>query len=134
VRAPAAQRAGVDRTDYEVIFGPSNLIMQSTDCSVGAEDYVRAAEVARRMPVTSALPLASQCRYLVDVAHAQLRLGHTKAAESALLTMEWAAPEWVAHHRLPRLLVGELMTRGRPSARLRDLAGRLSAASAPRPS
>ena len=86
------------------------------------------------MPVTSALPLASQSRYLVDVAHAQLRLGHTKAAESALLTMERAAPEWVAHHRLPRLLVGELMSRGRPSARLRDLAGRLSAASAPRPS
>jgi len=61
------------------------------------------------------------------VAHAQLRLGHPQAAESALLTLEHATPEWAALHRLPRVLVGELLTRGRPSARLRELADRLQA-------
>jgi hypothetical protein len=28
-----------------------------------------------------------------------------------LLTMEQSAPDWTAHHRLPRILVGELLTR-----------------------
>jgi transcriptional regulator with XRE-family HTH domain len=126
--ATVAQRTGMDRTDYDVVFGPSNVVMQSTDCSVVAEDYVRAAEVARRMLRNSSLPLAARSRHLVDVAHVQLRLGHTQAAELTLLTMEQAAPEWTARHRLPRMLAGELITRGRPSARLRELAQRLNAA------
>lgn len=80
-----ADRAGVDRTDYEVVFGPSNVVMQSVDCSVVAEDYVAAAQMARRMPRDSALPLAARSRHLADVAHAELRLGHTQAAESGAL-------------------------------------------------
>ncbi|MGH3833315.1 MAG: helix-turn-helix domain-containing protein [Pseudonocardiaceae bacterium] len=121
-----ARRTGADRTCYDVVFGPSNVVMQSADCSVVTEDYVAAAKVARTMPRDAALPLSSRSRHLVDVAHAQLRLGHPRAAESALLTMERAAPEWTAHQRLPRVLVGELMTRGRPSTRLRELADRLN--------
>ncbi|MGB6165910.1 MAG: helix-turn-helix transcriptional regulator [Pseudonocardiaceae bacterium] len=129
-----AQRTGVDRTDYEVVFGPSCVVMQSVDCSVVTQDYVKAAEVARRMPPDSAMPLISRCRHLVDVAHAQLRLGHDRVAESALLTMERAAPEWTAHQRLPRILVGELLARSRPSPRLRELAHRLGATRAAQPS
>jgi len=87
----------MDRTDYDVVFGPSHVIMQSTDCSVVAEDYVAAAQVARRMPRDSALPLSTRSRHLADVAHAELRLGHDRAAETVLLTMERAAPEWTAH-------------------------------------
>jgi transcriptional regulator with XRE-family HTH domain len=123
--AETADRAGVDRIDYEVVFGPSNVVMQSVDCSVVAEDYVAAAQMARRMPRDSALPLAARSRHLADVAHAELRLGRIQAAESALLTMERAAPEWTTHHRLPRVLVGELLTLRRPSLRLRELAQRL---------
>ncbi len=120
-----AERIGVDRTDYEVVFGPSYVVMQSADVAVVSEDYVAATEVARRMPRGSALPLAIQSRHLVDVAHAQLRLGNIQAAESALLTMEQSAPEWTAYQRLPRILVGELLTLRRPSSRLRALADRL---------
>ncbi|MGH3856290.1 MAG: helix-turn-helix domain-containing protein [Pseudonocardiaceae bacterium] len=123
-----ARRTGADRTDYDVVFGPSNVVMQSTDCSVVAENYVAAAKMARTMPPDAALPLSTRSRHLVDVAHAELRLGHARAAESALLTMEQAAPEWTAHQRLPSVLVGELMTRGRPSTRLRELAHRLGTA------
>jgi transcriptional regulator with XRE-family HTH domain len=120
-----ARRTRADRTDYEVVFGPSNVVMQSADVAVVTEDYAAAAGVARRMPRGSVLPLAARSRHLADVAHAQLRLGRDRAAESALLTMERSAPAWTAHHQLPRLLVGELLTRGRPSSRLRDLAQRL---------
>lgn len=121
----AAERTGVDRTDYEVVFGPSNVVMQSVDVAVVTEDFATAIEVARRMPRGSALPLASRSRHLADVTHAQVRLGRYQAAEAALLMMEQAAPDWTAHHQLPRMLVGELLTRGRPSSRLRALADRL---------
>lgn len=126
----AAQRTGVDRTDYDVVFGPGHVVMGAVDCSVVAEDYARAAKVARTMPRDSALPLSTRSRHLADVAHAELRLGHDRAAEAVLLTMERAAPEWTTHQQLPRLLVGELLTRGRPSTRLRELGHRLSAAAA----
>ncbi len=125
-----AQRTGADRADYDVVFGPGHVVMGAVDCSVVAEDYVAAAEVARTMPRNSALPLSTHSRHLADVAHAQLRLGHDRAAEFVLLTMEQAAPEWTLHQQLPRVLVGELMTRGRPSVRLRELARRLSVARA----
>ncbi|MGH3929332.1 MAG: helix-turn-helix domain-containing protein [Pseudonocardiaceae bacterium] len=120
-----AARLGIDRTDYEVVFGPGHAVMGTVDCLIVAEDYVAAAETARTMPRTSALPLPSRSRHLADVAHAQLRLGNSRIAESVLLAMEQAAPEWTAHQQLPRVLVGELMTRGRPSPRLRALAERL---------
>jgi hypothetical protein len=128
-----AQRTGTDRRDYDVKFGPGLFVMAAVDCSVVAEDYVAAAQVARTMPHGSALPLVSRSRHLADVAHAQLRLGHDRAAEVVLLTMERAAPEWTVHQRLPRVLVEELMTRGLPSARLRELARRLNVAGASRP-
>ena len=108
--------------------------MGAVDCSVVAEDFVTAAKVAHTMPRNAALPLSTRSRHLADVAHAQLRLGHDKAAEAVLLTMERAAPEWTAHQQLPRMLIGELMTRRRPSARLRELASRLSVARGSRPS
>ncbi|MCA1676508.1 MAG: helix-turn-helix domain-containing protein [Actinobacteria bacterium] len=120
-----AERASMDRTDYEVVFGLSNVVMQSADVAVVTEDYPAAMTAAKRMPQASALPLASRSRHLTDVAHAQVRLGHDQAAESTMLSMEQAAPDWTSHHRLPRLLVGELLTRGRPSLRLRALADRL---------
>jgi hypothetical protein len=129
-----ARRTGMDRVDRDVIFGPSNLVMQSADCAMVAEDYVSAAAVARKMPRDSAMPLMFRSRHLADVAHAELRLGHPQTAESVLLTMERAAPEWTAHHRLPGLLVGELMAQGRPSVRLRELARRLNVARNARPS
>jgi len=125
--AAAVRQSDRERNDYEVIFGPNTLVMQTTDCAVITGDYVAAAKAARRMPRDSALPLYAQSRHLVDVAHTQLRLGRPQAAESTLLTLEQATPEWAALHRLPRVLVGELLIRGRPSERLRELAQRLQA-------
>lgn len=132
--ATVAARTGVDRTDYEIVFGPSSVVMQSTDCAVVTEDYVAATEIARRMPPDAAMPLASRSRHLLDVAHAQLRLGHARAARATLLAMERAAPEWTRYQRLPRVLVDELLTRGRPSPQLRELARRLNAPWAPQSS
>ncbi|MGH3770044.1 MAG: helix-turn-helix domain-containing protein [Pseudonocardiaceae bacterium] len=123
--AAVAERTGADRTNYEVGFGPGIVVTQSTDVAMIAEDYAGAAAIARRMPRDAALTVKHRSRHLADVAHAQVRLGRYDTAESVLLTLERGAPDWTAHHRLPRLLVSELLTRGRPSTRLRDLAQRL---------
>ncbi|MGH3720229.1 MAG: helix-turn-helix domain-containing protein [Pseudonocardiaceae bacterium] len=123
--ATVAERTGADRMDYEVVFGPGIVVTQSTDVAMITEDYAGVAVIARRMPRDSALRVRHRSRHLADVAHAQVRLGRYDTAESVLLTMERGAPDWTAHHRLPRLLVSELLTRGRPSTRLRDLAQRL---------
>ncbi|MGH3798675.1 MAG: helix-turn-helix domain-containing protein [Pseudonocardiaceae bacterium] len=123
--ATVAQRIGTDRADYDVVFGPGHAVMGAVDCFVVAEDYVAAAKVARTMPPDAALPLSTRSRHLADVAHAQMRLGRHQAAESTLLMMEQAAPDWTAHQQLPRVLVSELLTRGRPSSRLGALADRL---------
>lgn len=92
--AAAAHQTGRDRIDYDVPFGPSWLVLQSTDCAVVTDDYAAAAKTARQMPRNSTLQLPARSRHLVDVAHTQLRLGHPQAAESTLLTIEQAAPEW----------------------------------------
>ncbi len=129
----AARRIGMDRTDFDVVFGPSHVVMGSVDCAVVSEDFVTAADVARAMPRDAALALSTHSRHLADVAHAHLRLGRTRAAESVLLAMEQAAPEWTVHQQLPRVLVDELMTLGRPTVRLRQLASRLNIGRASRP-
>lgn len=129
--ALVAARVGRDRADYEAQFGPSNVVMQTADAAVVGEDFEAAATAAGRMPVDTGLPLAARSRHLTDVAHAQLRLGDLSAAEATLIRLQRAAPEWTAHHALPRLLVGELLTHRRPSEQLRRLAARLQVAPAP---
>jgi len=84
-------------------LGSVVLVMMATDCAVVTEDYVAAAETARRMPL-----------------------------DSTLLVLEQATPEWAALHRMPRILVRELLTRRRPSARPRELDQRLRNTSARR--
>ena len=88
-----------------------------------APDPLRAAAVR----YTLGHVLMRQDRFL----DAHLRPGRDQTAESALLTMERVGPDWLAYQELPRVLVGELLTRGRPSARLRGLVHRLSATRAP---
>jgi hypothetical protein len=52
-----AHQTGADRTDYDVSFGPSNLVMQPIDCLVVADELRGGSGVARRMPHNSTLPL-----------------------------------------------------------------------------
>ena len=59
-----AGRTGVDRTDYEVVFGPSNWVMQSADVAVVGEDYLdrgrcSAADAAGLRPPTGRAVSAS---------------------------------------------------------------------------
>jgi transcriptional regulator with XRE-family HTH domain len=75
-----AQRTGMDRVDVDVIFGPSNLIMQSADCMVVAEDYVAAAEDAAGLDAAVDVPIASPGRCGTRSAAAGSRAGSRDSA------------------------------------------------------
>ncbi|WP_447002439.1 helix-turn-helix domain-containing protein [Saccharothrix isguenensis] len=120
----AARRSGVDRTDYESPFGPSQVIMQTVDVHVVSERYEQAIKVARTMPRDAALPLAARARHLTDTAFAHVHLGDTTRARDALLAVERMAPDWIRHQSLPRQVAAELVRRDRDTA-TRRLAKRL---------
>lgn len=122
----AATRVGTDRTDYEVLFGLSQVTVQTADAHVLAEDYSAALSAAKGMPRASSIPPLSRARHLADVAYSHVRLGQADRAVDTLLTMERVAPDVMRYQVLPRQVTRELLSRGqRKSARLRALAERI---------
>lgn len=127
VAASAATRIGADRNDYQTLFGPSQVVMQSVDAAVATGQFGQALSKAAGMPVNCALPLAAQARHLADVAQAQTQMGRDASAVDTLLYMERLAPAWMRFHSLPRVITRELLERERRARtpRLRGLAHRL---------
>jgi len=124
-----ATRNGVDRTDYETPFGPSQVTMQRVDVAVVTEEYGQAVAVAKTMPRDAGLPLAARARHLTDVAYALAHTGQVRSSRNALLTVEAMAPDWIRYQTLPRLVAAELVRRDRDST-LRALARRLGVTTA----
>lgn len=123
----AAARLGTDRNDYEVAFGPAQVVMQTVDVQVVTDDHAAALRTALRMAPDAALPLAARSRHLADVAFAQAQLGRDRAALATLLRVEQAAPAWMRYQSLPRQVIRELLERERRAGApgLRDLAKRM---------
>jgi transcriptional regulator with XRE-family HTH domain len=116
------------RNDYETVFGPDQVIMQTVDVQVVTEQYGAALRTARNMPRDTSLPLAARARHLSDRALAQTRLGRDGAAVDTLLAMAQLAPAWMKYQAEPRMIVQELRGRERRARdpRLRALADRLN--------
>jgi transcriptional regulator with XRE-family HTH domain len=125
VAGAAAARLDGDRNDFETVFGPTHVTMQTVDVAVVAGDYPGALDAAGRMPVGSDLPVAARARHLTDVAHAHMRLGHRERAEELILRVARMAPRWIRYQAFPRTVVSELVGRRPASTGLRSLAGRL---------
>jgi transcriptional regulator with XRE-family HTH domain len=121
----AAVRLGEDRNDYQTAFGAGQVVMQRVDVAVVAGDYVRALDVASKMPQVTSLPLAARSRHKADLAHANANLGRYGEAERILLDIERTAPRWIKYQVFPRAVIGELLVTRRPSAGVRGLARRL---------
>lgn len=118
------------RNDYETVFGPDQVTMQTVDVQVVTEQYGAALKTARSMPRDTPLPLAARARHLSDRALAQTRLGRDGDAVDTLLAMAHLAPSWVRYQAEPRMIVQELRGRERRARdpRLRELANRLGVA------
>lgn len=122
----AARRIGFDRSEHQTTFGPAKVTMLSVDCAVVLDDYTTALDTAKHLPRDAALPLASRCRHLADVALSHLRLGNDQRALDTLLTAESMGKDWIGFQTLPRQITQELLEREtRRSTPLREFATRL---------
>ncbi|MGH3587472.1 MAG: helix-turn-helix domain-containing protein, partial [Pseudonocardia sp.] len=124
--AEAATRTG-HRNDYEVAFGPDQVLMQTVDVEIVTERYSQALDVARGMPAEMHLPLAARARHLADTAMAHTRLGRFEAATDALWQIKATAPEWLRGQRQTQQIVRELREQGAWQPRLVELARHMGA-------
>lgn len=120
-----ADRIGEDTKHYECGFGPSQVVMQTTDINVSTENYVEALTAAREMPRGGAgLAPVSQARHLTDRAAALVRIGdHRKALDLLLAAENIGGAEWTKYQSLLRQVVTELLDHDRRTP-LQELAHR----------
>jgi transcriptional regulator with XRE-family HTH domain len=123
-----AARLAVDRHDYQVNYGPTQVAMQTTyaHAMLGQPDK---ALVAARDVRREDLQTISYGRHLLDVAQAHTEARHYEPAEDALKRAKDAAPVWFRHQPLARSVIADLgERRARLSPLLRELVGSLEAA------
>ncbi|KZM68168.1 helix-turn-helix domain-containing protein [Nocardia terpenica] len=121
-----ASRLGIDTNWYECNFGPSQVVMQTTDINVSTERYPEALEVAKTMPNRGAgLTQVSRARHLLDQAAAAARSEQYQRALDLLLTAEQVGgKDWVRYQTLLKSVVSELLAHDRQNP-LRDFAHRV---------
>jgi transcriptional regulator with XRE-family HTH domain len=110
--AAGAARAGRDRRDYEMTFGPTELTVQTVHARMMLRQPERALTAAQRVRPRSMQTIAHG-RHLIDVAQAQVDLERTGDAVETLGKAKTLAPVWFRHQGPARSLVGELAVRQR---------------------
>lgn len=119
--AETATRTGW-RDDYQLAFGPEQVLMQTVDVDVVTEHYTKALDTADRMPADVRLPLAARARHLADTALAHTRLGRYEAATTTLMRIKAKAPDWLRGQRQTQQIVRELREQAASQPRLVELA------------
>jgi transcriptional regulator with XRE-family HTH domain len=116
-----AARAGRDRRDYEITFGPTEVAVQSVHARMMLRQPDRALAAASRVR-TRGMQTIARGRHLIDVAQAQVDLDRTTEAVTTLEQAKGLAPVWFRHQGPARALVADLAERQRRlSPALRDL-------------
>jgi hypothetical protein len=125
-RSVAGRMVGDIKDNYEVNFGPSQVVMQLTDIHVSSEMYPEALTAAKQMPLGgTGLTQVSQARHLLDRAAALTRLGRYDDAYKLVATAEKVGgDQWARHQALFRSVVAELLDNDRTTG-LRELASRV---------
>jgi transcriptional regulator with XRE-family HTH domain len=121
VARAGAARAGVDRHDYWVSFGPSHVGAQTTHVMTALnlpDAALKASAVVRREDL---LPV-QWGRHRLNDARALLELRKWESAEEAAIEAKAVSPEWFRHQQFARSVVNDLVDhRQRLSSSLRDL-------------
>jgi transcriptional regulator with XRE-family HTH domain len=122
-----AARLGEGRNDFATEFGPANVGIHEVAIAVDLGDAGRALRVASGLDASHLSP-ERQSRLLIDVARAHAQRRQADEAVAALLRAEEIGAEQVRGHEVVRQLVNDLLAMtDRPSAGLRELAGRITA-------
>lgn len=119
-----------EHADLYAVFGPVNLavhgVQVATELGDGREALRRAERTdPGRLP---AVLLERRSTLLIDMARAQHMRRDNAAAGETLIEAERIAPLEVRYSGAARVLLGELLSAGRPAAALREMADRLNLA------
>ncbi|MGX1804367.1 helix-turn-helix domain-containing protein [Nocardia sp. NPDC055321] len=112
----AAARIGVDRNDFQTVFGPTNCHIHAAEIAVALDQPDIALE--RHSAINLALLRSKErhTRHRIEIARACGRMRHDSAAVDQLNRAIRLAPQYVYNHPSVRDLIDELGHRAQPSA------------------
>lgn len=111
-----AQRLGVDRNDFQTVFGPSNVHIHAAEMAVELGQPNVALERSARLDLSAIPSKERQTRHGIDVARAYGQMKRDAAAVVALERAATSAPHYVYNHPMARSLVEQIRSRGQGSA------------------
>ncbi|WP_406284794.1 helix-turn-helix domain-containing protein [Embleya sp. NBC_00896] len=103
-----AQRLGVDRNDFNLEFGPTNVEIQAVSTAVDLGDAGEALDIGAGIDAAALSP-ERRSRLLMDLGRAHAQRRHVGEAVDALLRAEALAPETVRSHIAARSAIRELV-------------------------
>ncbi|MFI9506158.1 multiprotein-bridging factor 1 family protein [Nocardia sp. NPDC052566] len=112
----AAARLGVDRNDFQTVFGPTNCGIHATEIAVALDQPDIALKRHAGIDLTVLASKERHTRHRIEVARAYGQLKRDAAAVDQLKRGAHLAPQYVYNHPTVRDLVDELCHRAQPSA------------------
>ncbi len=101
----AARQLGVDRDDYRLAFGPTNVGIWGTALGIELMDSAAALSRATLVTLTDQTPPERAGHHYIDLARAQLLHGHHQDALQSLQLARTITPQQVRYHPLARDVV-----------------------------
>jgi transcriptional regulator with XRE-family HTH domain len=97
-----AARMGVDRNDYGLAFGPSNVAQHEVAVAVELEDGPEAVKRSRRVRLGPAVPPVRRGHHYIDLARGYVMAGDQAGALRCLQQARRVAPQQTRHHPMVR--------------------------------
>ncbi|MEU5846187.1 helix-turn-helix domain-containing protein [Saccharopolyspora shandongensis] len=122
----AAQRLGVDRDDYRLCFGPTNVNIWSVGLAVEALDGTEAVKRSERFQIPAHTQRERSGHHWIDVARGFLLHGDHEKATQSLYKAKEIAPQQAKYHPMVHETIRNLATarrRADPVVRLATWAG-----------
>ncbi|MFB8004532.1 helix-turn-helix domain-containing protein [Nocardia sp. NPDC056000] len=112
----AATRLGVQRNDFQTVFGPGNVAIHAVEIAVELDQPDVALRRSADFDLTSVPSKERHSRHRIDVARAYAHIGDDASAVMTLRIAADDAPQYVYGHPLARGLVENLLRRARRSS------------------
>ncbi|MFI6169683.1 helix-turn-helix domain-containing protein [Nocardia sp. NPDC051052] len=118
-----AARLGVDRNDFQTVFGPGNVAIHATEIAVELDQPDIALARKGRFDLAAVPSKERHTSHYIDLARAYSQLSQDAVAVATLRQAAAIAPHYVYNHPLARGLVEHLLRRAQPTAFDAGLAG-----------
>lgn len=117
-----ADLIGVDRNDYGLAFGPSNVSQHEVSVAVELEDAAAAIRLGRAARLGPSVPAVRRGHHYIDLSRAYLMHGDPRGALHCLQQARRIAPQQTRHHPMVRETVLAIASSTRGSEDLAAMA------------